>query len=279
VERVTDAFEGALDESARSECRRPRGEPRGIHAAHAHLLKHESGWWERWTCRRLADSVADVVTTQVSVDPDAELLARLRRGDEMAFRTLVDRYGASMLRVARLHVRDREAAAEVVQETWLALVRGLEQFEERSTLKTWLFRILTNRAKTRGEREGRSVPFSALVVAAVSGQDPAVDADRFQGPGDAEPGHWAASPRAWQTLPDEHLLSQETLRRVSEAIELLPPAQRAVIRLRDVEGWDAEEVCAVLELSPGNQRVLLHRARSKVRSALEHYIGDGVDSA
>src|SRR5690348_11703849 len=106
-----------------------------------------------------------VVTTPVSIDPDAELLARLRCGDESAFRTLVERYGARMLRVARVHVRDRQAAEEVVQETWLAVVTGLERFEERSTLKTWLFRILTNRAKTRGERETRTVPFSALAAA------------------------------------------------------------------------------------------------------------------
>ena len=124
----------------------------------------------------------------MTLDPDAELLARLRRGDELAFRTLVERYSATMLRVARLHVRDRQAAEEVVQETWLAVIKGLERFEERSTLKTWLFRILTNRAKTRGEREARSVPFSALAAADVAGDEPAVDADRFQGPRRPVPG-------------------------------------------------------------------------------------------
>jgi RNA polymerase sigma-70 factor (ECF subfamily) len=189
---------------------------------------------------------------------------------------LVERYNATMLRVARLHVRDHQAAEEVVQETWLAVVKGLERFEERSTLKTWLFRILTNRAKTRGEREARSVPFSAVAVADASGDDPAVDADRFQGPSDRHPGGWAVPPARWETLPDERLLSQETLRLVHEAVDLLPPAQRAVIRLRDIEGWEADEVCDVLGVSDGNQRVLLHRARSKVRAALEHYLGDEV---
>jgi RNA polymerase sigma-70 factor (ECF subfamily) len=219
------------------------------------------------------------MTTPVSVDPDAELLARLRRGDELAFRTLVERYSAAMLRVARLHVRDRQAAEEVVQETWLAVVRGLERFEERSTLKTWLFRILANRAKSRGEREARCVPFSAVAAADVSADDAAVDADRFRGPEDQYPGGWAAPPASWEPLPDERLLSRETLRRVAEAVEVLPAAQRAVIRLRDIEGWDAGEVCEALGLSDGNQRVLLHRARSKVRSALERYLGEEAMSA
>ncbi len=219
------------------------------------------------------------MTTPVSADPDVELLARLRRGDELAFRTLVERYTGTMLRVARLHVRDRQAAEEVVQETWLAVVKGLERFEERSTLKTWLFRILTNRAKTRGEHEARTVPFSALVAADVSGDDPAVDPDRFRGPHDQYPGGWAAPPPRWETLPQERLLSRETLQRIEEAIEQLPPAQRAVIRLRDLDGWDSDEVCELLGLSHGNQRVLLHRARSKVRTALERYLGDEVTTA
>jgi RNA polymerase sigma-70 factor (ECF subfamily) len=216
------------------------------------------------------------VTTPVSADPVADLLVRLRRGDELAFRTLVERYSATMLRVARLHVRDRQAAEEVVQETWLAVIKGLQRFEERSTLKTWLFRILTNRAKTRGEREARSVPFSALAAADARADEPAVDPDRFRAPDDQYPGGWAAPPPRWETLPQERLLSQETLQRVEEAIERLPPAQRAVIRLRDVDGFDSDEVCELLGLSHGNQRVLLHRARSKVRAALERYLGDEV---
>jgi RNA polymerase sigma-70 factor (ECF subfamily) len=219
------------------------------------------------------------VTAPTTADPDAELLTRLRDGDEQAFRTLVQRYNATMLRVAGMYVRDRQAAEEVVQETWLAVLKGLERFEERSTLKTWLFRILTNRAKTRGERESRSVPFSAVGGGETSGDEPAVDADRFQGPDDPAPGAWAAPPASWETLPDERLLSQETLARVALAIEALPPAQREVIRLRDVEGWDSAEVAELLGLSQGNQRVLLHRARSKVRAALEGYLSDEVVAA
>jgi RNA polymerase sigma-70 factor (ECF subfamily) len=229
-----------------------------------------------WQHTTLPYSVTRAVTTPLTVDPEAELLIRLRRGDERAFRMLVERYNATMLRVARLHVRDQQAAEEVVQETWLAVVKGLERFEERSTLKTWLFRILTNRAKTRGEREARSVPFSAVALADASGDEPAVDADRFRGPGDRHPGGWAAPPPRWETLPDERLLSQEVLRMVHDAVDMLPPAQREVMRLRDIEGWEADEVCEALGVSHGNQRVLLHRARSKVRAALERYLGDEV---
>jgi RNA polymerase sigma-70 factor (ECF subfamily) len=219
------------------------------------------------------------VTAPVSTDPDAQLLTSLRCGDEIAFRTLVERYSATMLRVARLHVRDRQVAEEVVQETWLAVINGLDRFEERSSLKTWLFRILTNRAKTRGERETRTVPFSALAAAEVDADDPAVDPDRFRGQQDQYPGGWAAPPARWETLPQERLLSQEVLRLVAEAIDGLPPAQRTVIRLRDVDGWESDEVCELLGLSHGNQRVLLHRARSKVRACLERYLGDEVMTA
>jgi RNA polymerase sigma-70 factor (ECF subfamily) len=207
---------------------------------------------------------------------DHELVERLREGDESAFAELIDMYGATMLRVAQMYVRDRATAEEVVQETWLAVLNGIDRFEERSSLKTWLFRILTNRAKTRGEREARSVPFSAVALADASGNDPAVDADRFQGPSDRHPGGWAVPPARWETLPDERLLSKETLRIVHEAVDRLPPAQREVIRLRDIEGWDAEEVCEALGVTHGNQRVLLHRARAKVRTALERYLGSEV---
>ncbi len=206
-----------------------------------------------------------------SADPDADLVARLRAGDEAAFAELIDRYGASMLRVARLHVRDRAVAEEVVQETWLAVLNGIERFEGRSSFKTWLFRILSNRAKTRGEREGRSVPFSAIAATdAAADGEASVDADRFQG-ADAQPWpyHWSAPPRAWT---QEKALERETLGVVKEAISELPDTQREVIRLRDVEGWSAGEVADALEISDVNQRVLLHRARSRVREALESYL-------
>ena len=224
-----------------------------------------------WRSATRAGSVSVRVTERV-VDSEAVLLTRLRDGDEQAFRTLVERYHPTMLRVARTHVRDAQAAEEVVQETWLAVVKGLDRFEERSTLKTWLFRILVNRANTRGAREARSTPFSALATADASEDEHAVDPDRFQNADGSYPGHWATPPSHWEALPDERLLSQETLETVAAAIETLPPAQREIIRLRDVEGWDSDEVCELLELSHGNQRVLLHRARSKVRAALEAYL-------
>jgi RNA polymerase sigma-70 factor (ECF subfamily) len=200
---------------------------------------------------------------------DHELVQRLRDGDENAFAELIDRYGATMLRVAQMYVRDRATAEEVVQETWLAVLNGIDRFEERSSLKTWLFRILTNRAKTRGERDGRMVPFSSLAGANVDADEPAVDPDRFLGPDSPHPGAWAAPPVGW---PQDKLLERETLDVIEMAINMLPEAQREVILLRDVDGWEPMEVSDVLGITDGNQRVLLHRARSKVRAALEEYL-------
>ena len=200
---------------------------------------------------------------------EAERLDALRAGDEEAFAALVREYHASLVRVARMYVSTLAAAEEVAQETWLAVLNGLSRFESRSSLKTWIFRILTNIAKTRAVRDGRTLPFSAL-------QDPArvpeaaVDADRFLDPEHPRwPGHWALKPEPW---PEEALVAGETRERLAEAIEALPATQRAVISLRDVEGWTSEEVRNALELSETNQRVLLHRARSKVRAALESYL-------
>jgi RNA polymerase sigma-70 factor (ECF subfamily) len=199
---------------------------------------------------------------------DHDLVQRLREGDESAFVELIDRYGATMLRVAQMYVRDRASAEEVVQETWLAVLNGIDRFEERSSLKTWLFRILTNRAKTRGQRDGRMVPFSALAGASDE-PDPSVDPDRFLGPDSPHPGAWAAPPVAW---PQEKLLESETLGVIEMAIDELPEAQRDVILLRDVDGWTPMEVSDALGITDGNQRVLLHRARSRVRAALERYL-------
>jgi RNA polymerase sigma-70 factor, ECF subfamily len=199
---------------------------------------------------------------------DHELVQRLRQGEESAFVELIDRYGATMLRVAQMYVRDRASAEEVVQETWLAVLNGIDRFEERSSLKTWLFRILTNRAKTRGQRDGRMVPFSALAGASEE-PDPSVDPDRFLGPDSPHPGAWAAPPVAW---PQEKLLEKETLGVIEMAIDELPEAQRDVILLRDVDGWTPMEVSDALGITDGNQRVLLHRARSRVRAALETYL-------
>lgn len=188
---------------------------------------------------------------------------------------LVEAYHTSMLRVARLFVPDEAVAEEVVQEAWLGVLRGLDRFEGRSSLKTWVFRILTNRARTRGRREGRSLPFSALGESATAGDEPAVDPDRFCPSDDPEwADHWVTFPRDWGELPEERLLARETLSIIGAALEALPPSQREVITLRDVEGWTSEEVCNALEISETNQRVLLHRARSKVRRALEQYFGE-----
>jgi RNA polymerase sigma-70 factor, ECF subfamily len=202
---------------------------------------------------------------------DRATIDALRRGDEAALRALMDRYGATMLRVALPFVRSRAVAEEVVQETWLGLTRSLDRFEGRSSLKTWLFRILVNTAMTHGRKERRSLPFSAL--AAADPDAPSVDPDRFLPPDhDRFPGHWALPPARWET-PEEGLLSGETRRVILAAIEDLPPAQRTVIALRDIEGWPADEVSVALEISEGNQRVLLHRARAKVRGELERYFG------
>jgi RNA polymerase sigma-70 factor (ECF subfamily) len=198
---------------------------------------------------------------------DAQLVRALREGDEEAFAGLVDRLGPAMLRLARAYLPSRAVAEEVVQETWLAVVTSIDRFEGRSSLKTWIFRILTNKAKTRAQREGRSIPFSAL-----GGDDePAVAPERFQ-PGGAGAGQWAFPPRSLDSVPEERLLGREVRETIAAAIEALPPAQRVVITLRDVEGLSADEACNVLELTEGNQRVLLHRARSKVRAQFEAYL-------
>jgi len=209
--------------------------------------------------------------TPTPTDTDAELLVRLRCGDEDAFLELVDRYGPVMLRVALSYVRTQSVAEEVVQDAWIGVLQSLHRFEGRSSLRTWLLRILANRARTRGVREARCVPFSSLRR---DDEDdaPAVPPERFQGPEGRFPGGWASFPTDWETLPEERLLAQETLTRVDAAIRRLPQRQQEVMVLRDVEGWSSEEVCEVLELSAGNQRVLLHRARSRVRESLEAYL-------
>jgi RNA polymerase sigma-70 factor (ECF subfamily) len=200
---------------------------------------------------------------------DEELLRRLRAGDEAAFMDLVDRYGPLMLRVALSHVSSRAVAEEVVQEAWLGVLKGLDRFEGRSSLKTWIMRIVANQARTRGERERRSVPLSSL---SAEGEEPAVDPSRFRPNDDPMyPGGWSLPPQRWE-LPEERLLAGETLRLVRDAISELPPRQQEVILLRDFEGWEPEEVSDALGLTAGNQRVLLHRARSKVRGRLEDYL-------
>jgi RNA polymerase sigma-70 factor, ECF subfamily len=210
----------------------------------------------------------------VPVDYERHTVQALADGDESAFRTLIDRHASSMQRLARLYVADDGAAEEVCQETWLAVLQGIGRFEGRSSLRTWIYRILVNRAKTRGVRDGRFISLTDLGDAAVEDDEPAVDPGRFRSPGEPYAGGWREFPRPWPHLPEDHVLSQEMREQIEVAIQALAPGQRTVIWLRDVEGWSAAEVCNVLGLSETNQRVLLHRARSKVRGALESYLGE-----
>jgi RNA polymerase sigma-70 factor (ECF subfamily) len=210
-----------------------------------------------------------------SPSSDAGLVRALRRGDEEAFAELVDRLGPSMLRLAMMYVSSRAVAEEVVQEAWVAVLTGIDRFEGRASLKTWVLRILTNKAKTRAEREGRTVPFSSLGTP--DDDEPAVDPDRFLDSGVPGRGPWATPPRALDRIPEERLLAREARERIVAAIVALPAAQRAVITLRDVDGLSAGETCDVLGLSEGNQRVLLHRARSKVRAEFERYVEETVE--
>lgn len=212
---------------------------------------------------------------RIALPADAELVTRLRGGDEAAFALVLDEWSPGMLRLARSFVSTPESAAEVVQDTWLAVLRGIDGFEARSTLKTWVFRILVNTAKRRATRERRSVPMSSLGSDAAEDAGPTVDPDRFQGPGEPYPGHWRQLPAPFAAIapsPEQRTLDAELAARLEDALACLPERQRLVITLRDVQGHSAEEVCAVLGISPANQRVLLHRARARVRARLEVYL-------
>jgi RNA polymerase sigma-70 factor (ECF subfamily) len=211
-------------------------------------------------------------TAQAGPTEEPELLGALRRGDEAAFVRLVEALHGAMLRLAMVHVGDRATAEEVVQDAWLGVLQQLDRFEGRSSLKTWILRIVSNRAKTRAIRERRTVPFSALPGGDQDVDEPGVEPDRFLPAGHRWAGHWASPPRSWRDVPEDLLLSRETMTEVERAVDGLPVAQQAVLVLRDVEGLTAAEACHLLGLSEGNQRVLLHRARSKVRAALERYL-------
>jgi len=202
---------------------------------------------------------------------EQELIEALRSGDPKAFATLVDELSPGLLRLALAHVPSRAVAEEVLQDTWLAVITGIDRFEGRSSIRTWIYRILLNNARTKGVRERRTLPFASLRRRAEEGGDaPAVDPDRFQGRRGEAPGGWARPPVEWSS-PEEKLASDEARQVMLEAIAALPPRQREVITIRDLQGLSAEEARNALDVSETNQRVLLHRARSKVRAALERY--------
>jgi RNA polymerase sigma-70 factor (ECF subfamily) len=209
------------------------------------------------------------------VSETSDLVAALQRRDESAFTDVVRRSHGALLRLALVHHPSRAVAEEIVQDTWLAVIQGIDRFEGRASFQTWLFRILVNRARTRAEREGRTVPFSSLAREAEEGGDPAVPGERFVPDDHPEwaqwAGHWMVAPKSWGESPEQRLISREARALIDQAILGLPPGQRQVITLRDVEGWPSEHVCNVLEISETNQRVLLHRARSRVRAAVERY--------
>ncbi len=223
----------------------------------------------------MSQESAGVVDSVAPTTDDEILVARLRAGDEAAFAQVVDGWSPTMLRVARSFVSTEASAEEIVQDTWLAVVRGLDGFEGRSSLRTWVFRILSNLGKTRGVREARTVPWSSITV---FDDEPTVDPDRFRGPTDEWPGHWtdAGMPQPWEPSPVASVIAGEIRQMLGVALQLLPERQRTVVSLRDINGLSSEEVCDTLGISAANQRVLLHRARARLRAALEdYYYGTG----
>ena len=218
---------------------------------------------------------AGSVSLRVVSEAETSLVTRLRNGDQEAFQTLVREHSAGLRRVARLHVSTQAVADEVVQDMWLAVIQGLAAFESRSSLKTWMYRILVNIARTRGLRERRTVPLSSMRRGAATAggpPEPAVDPGRFRRSDPLFNGHWADAPTEFRNLPDERLVSRETTDVIQHAISNLPGNQQSVVWLRDVEGWTSNEVCESLSLTEANQRVLLHRARCTVRGVLEAYL-------
>ncbi len=203
---------------------------------------------------------------KLRITPEEQgLIRRILDGEESAFAELVEQYNGSMIRLAMAFVPSQAVAHEVVQEAWMGVLTGLDSFEGRSTLKTWIFRILTNRAKTRGTREARTVPFSAL---GRGDEDAPIEAERF-----TSKGRWATPPSPWAVSTPEALLQQkEAMQVLTASIEQLPPNQRAVVAMRDIDGWESADVCNVLEISETNQRVLLHRGRTRLRRALEKHL-------
>ena len=206
-----------------------------------------------------------------TIQDELTLVNLLRQRDESAFTQLVEKHHSSLVRLARLFVQDDTVAEELSQETWLAVLQGVDGFEGRSSLKTWIFTILTNKAKTRSRRENRSLVFSDFQDADLD--SPTVPPERFKDASAGESaGHWAIGPATWESIPEEILLSGETMALIRRSIDGLPENLRAVIVLRDVEEFSTQEICNILGISETNQRVLLHRARARVRAALEEYL-------
>ena len=202
---------------------------------------------------------------------EEQLIARLRRGDERAFDELVNKHHGALVRMAMGHVADREIAEEVVQDTWMAVIESLDRFEGRSTLRTWIFGILIHKAKDRGVREKRHTTFSAF-ESYDDDNDEAVDPSRFQQSGEWA-GHWAFPPQPWDDqTPEKLLASQQAVRAMQQAIGSLPSTLKEVLILRDVEGVEAKEVCEMLKITETNLYVRLHRARERVRQAVESYL-------
>ncbi|HET7929665.1 MAG TPA: sigma-70 family RNA polymerase sigma factor [Actinomycetota bacterium] len=212
----------------------------------------------------------------VASQEDLAIVERLRAGDEVAFMMLVEQHTPAMLRIARMYVSSRAVAEDVVAEAWLGVLKGIQRFEGRSSLRTWIYRIVANIAKSRGAAEGRAVPFSAL---AGETTDRGVEPSWFYDANGRNPGGWTTFPEDWRGIPEDRLVARETLARIGRAIDALPPMQAEVIRLRDVLGWTSDEVRNALDLSETNQRVLLHRARTRVRRELDEYLRTGSEDA
>ena len=212
--------------------------------------------------------------TEAASSGDAHVIAALRARDETTFTTLVDQYGASLLRLARVYVHDIAAAEEVVQDAWIGLLESIDRFEGRSSLKTWLFRILINCARARARKDSRTIPFSSAFKPEDM-EDAGFGFGRFlPGWSPVGPGHWVRPPARWDDEPEQRALAAETRAQIHRAIDALPPAQREVIVMRDVAGFSSDDVCNVLGVSDTNQRVILHRARTRVRRALAQQRGE-----
>ena len=232
-------------------------------------------WPKNWNFVEESQRTSETSVSSSRLDQrnqELDLIQALRNGDEAAFSTLIERYHSRLLRLARAFVSSEAVAEEVVQETWLGVLEGIDGFEGRSSLRTWIFRILTNRAKTRGQRENRYVPFSDATNQTEEESDPTHEPEWFHASGHLN-GHWAIPPSTWdENTPERLLLSKESLELIEKTVQRLPDAQRQIIVLHDLEGIDSEEICKGLNISPTNQRVLLHRARSKVRTVLNQYL-------